>query len=173
MKENAKTKYRLTLGEGGGTYLLCIFPGFLFFGIGFFVLWYFIIKNTNRLACAYNIKLHSSAKSNTQSKSTAKASAPAQQKPKNYGKLATGKNYVTLTKQNGENVKFLEIAGVAYNFGFYSILQPEVLLDGMKKDEALVFKVKRLQNGEDSYELELNGATVDAVFKIYDGLVGK
>ena len=168
MKETAKNKYRLTLGESGGTYVLCIIPGALFFGIGLFVLWHFIIKNTNRLACAYNIKLRQNAKTQTQAK------APASQpKPKNYGKLAEGKNYVTLTSQKGEDIRFLEIAGVAYNGGFYSSLQPEKLLDGMKKDEALVFKVTRMQNGEDKFEIELNDSVVTAVFKIYDGLVAK
>ena len=173
MKDSAKSKYRLTLGESGGTYLLCIIPGAFFFGVGLIVLWYFIIKNTNRLACAYNIKMRSNAKANAPAKANAKSTAPAQQKPKNYGKLAEGKNYVTLTKQNGENVRFLEIAGVAYNGKFYSILQPEKLLSGMKSDEALVFRVTRMQNGEDNFELEMNDAIVDAVFKIYGSLVAK
>ena len=79
-------------------------------------------------------------------------------------------NIVTLRSAKGEDIDFVEIAGIAYRGNFYAILQPVKLLDGMKDDEALVFKVTRGRNGEDNFEIELNDSIVDAVFKEYDKL---
>ena len=54
---------------------------------------------------------------------------------------------------------------------FYAILQPEELIEGMKDDEALVFKVSRLENGEEKFEIELDDEIIDAVFSIYHKLL--
>ena len=75
---------------------------------------------------------------------------------------------VTLISANGEQVDFLEIAGIAYKGNFYTILQPIKLLDGMDEDEALVFKVSRGQDGEDKFEIELDDEIIDAVFREYN-----
>ena len=45
---------------------------------------------------------------------------------------------ITLMTADGEEVDFVEIAGIAYRGNFYAILQPVELLDGMEDDEALV-----------------------------------
>lgn len=73
---------------------------------------------------------------------------------------------VTLKTANGEEIDFIEIAGIAYRERFYVILQPVQLLDGMAEDEALVFQVKR-ENGEDRFEIELDDSIIDAVFEEY------
>ena len=78
---------------------------------------------------------------------------------------------ITLTSANGENIDFVEIAGIAYGGKFYAILQPVKLLDGMSKDEALVFQVTRNPRGEDTYKIELNDAIIDAVFREYNKLL--
>ena len=75
---------------------------------------------------------------------------------------------VTLLSANGEEIDFVEIAGIAYKGNFYAILQPVELLDGMDDDEALVFKVTRGKDGEDKFEIELD----DSVFYVlrYSGI---
>lgn len=78
---------------------------------------------------------------------------------------------VTLLSANGEEIDFVEIAGIAYRGAFYAILQPVELLDGMDDDEALVFKVTRGKDGEDKFEIELDDAVIDAVFAEYNKLL--
>lgn len=77
---------------------------------------------------------------------------------------------VTLFTTDGREIKFLEIAGIAYNSGYYAILQPIELLEGMSDDEALVFRVLTDNNGENKYEIELNENIIDAVFEEYNRL---
>ena len=78
---------------------------------------------------------------------------------------------VTLLSADGEEIDFVEIAGIAYKGSFYAILQPVELLDGMDDDEALVFKVTRGKDGEDKFEIELDDAIIDAVFAEYNKLL--
>ena len=78
---------------------------------------------------------------------------------------------ITLLSSDGEEVDFVEIAGIAYKGEFYVILQPVELLDDMEEDEALVFKVKRGEDGEDKFEIELNDDIIDAVFEEYNRLL--
>ena len=77
---------------------------------------------------------------------------------------------VTLLSATGEEIDFVEIAGIAYRGSFYAILQPVELLEGMDDDEALVFKVTRGKDGEDKFEIELDDSVVDAVFAEYNKL---
>lgn len=77
---------------------------------------------------------------------------------------------VTLLSANGEEVDFIEIAGIAYRGRFYAILQPVELLEGMDDDEALVFEVTRAPNGSDNFNIVLDDRIVDAVFKEYNKL---
>ena len=77
---------------------------------------------------------------------------------------------VTLLSANGEEVDFIEIAGIAYRGRFYAILQPVELLEGMGDDEALVFEVTRAADGSDSFNIVLDDRIVDAVFKEYNKL---
>jgi hypothetical protein len=74
---------------------------------------------------------------------------------------------VTLLSKDGEEIRFIEIAGIAHKGNFYAILQPEELIEGMDDDEALVFKVTRGENGQDKFEIVLDDEIIDAVFKTY------
>ena len=78
---------------------------------------------------------------------------------------------ITLLTAEGEEVDFVEIAGIAYKGNFYAILQPVELLEGMDDDEALVFKVQRGKDGEDNFSIELDDAVIDAVFEEYNRLL--
>lgn len=80
---------------------------------------------------------------------------------------------VTLLSATGEEIDFIEIAGIAHQGNFYAILQPVELIEGMADDEALVFKVSRGENGEDKFEIELDDEIIDAVFKEYNRLLDK
>lgn len=77
---------------------------------------------------------------------------------------------VTLRSADGEEIDFVEIAGIAHHGNFYAILQPVELLDGMGDDEALVFKVTR-EDGEEKFEIELDDDVIDAVFAEYNRLL--
>ena len=78
---------------------------------------------------------------------------------------------ITLLAPSGEEIDFIEIAGIAYDGKFYAILQPVELLDGMEDDEALIFKVSRGKDGQDKFEIELNDSVIDAVFEEYNKLL--
>ncbi len=78
---------------------------------------------------------------------------------------------VTLLSANGEEVDFVEIAGIALNGNFYAILQPVELLDGMDDDEALVFKVSRGPDDEDKFDIELDDSIIEKVFDEYNKLL--
>ena len=78
---------------------------------------------------------------------------------------------VTLLSDDGEEIDFIEVAGIAYRGNFYAVLQPVELLDGMEEDEALVFKVTRGKDGEDKFEIELDDAIIEAVFEEYNKLL--
>ncbi|MBO5092704.1 MAG: DUF1292 domain-containing protein [Clostridia bacterium] len=78
---------------------------------------------------------------------------------------------ITLTTADGEEVDFVEIAGIALDGSFYAILQPVELLEGMDDDEALVFKVTRNKDGEDNFEIELDDDIIEKVFEEYNRLL--
>ena len=78
---------------------------------------------------------------------------------------------VTLLSSTGEEIDFVEIAGIAHKGNFYAILQPVELLDGMADDEALVFKVSRNEDGNDNFNIELDDEIIDAVFAEYNRLL--
>ena len=77
---------------------------------------------------------------------------------------------VTLIGENGKEIDFVEIAGIAYRGNFYALLQPVELLEGMNDDEALVFKVTTGKDGTDNFDIELDDAVIDAVFREYEKL---
>ena len=74
---------------------------------------------------------------------------------------------ITLYSANGEEIEFVEIAGIAYNGNFYAILQPVELVEVMDEDEALVFKVTRKPDGSDNFEIELDDNIIGKVFEEY------
>ena len=77
---------------------------------------------------------------------------------------------VTLLSANGEEIDFVEIAGIVHNGKFYAILQPVELLDGMDEDEALVFEVSRGEDGEDKFSIVTDDEIIDIVFEKYNQL---
>ena len=80
---------------------------------------------------------------------------------------------VTLMSADGEEIDFVEIAGIAHKGNFYAILQPVELIEGMSDDEALVFLVSRDESGNDKFEIVLDDEIIDAVFKTYNELLDK
>ena len=78
---------------------------------------------------------------------------------------------ITLTTESGEEVDFVEIAGIAHKGKFYAILQPVELLEGMDDDEALVFEVVRNADGSDGFNVVLDDEIIDAVFAEYNRLL--
>ena len=78
---------------------------------------------------------------------------------------------VTLMTESGEEVDFVEIAGINHKGKFYAILQPVELLDGMEDDEALVFEVVRNADGSDGFNVVLDDEIIDAVFEEYNRLL--
>ena len=74
---------------------------------------------------------------------------------------------VTLTSADGQEIDFVEIAGIALRGNFYVILQPVELLEGMGEDEALVFKVTQDRDGEDHFNVELDDEIISEVFDEY------
>ena len=85
--------------------------------------------------------------------------------------MAYEDDIVTLLSADGEEVDFVEVAGIAHKGNFYAILQPVELLEGMEEDEALVFKVTRGADGEDNFEIEMDDDIIDAVFEEYNRLL--
>lgn len=82
-----------------------------------------------------------------------------------------GDDIVTLLSADGEEIDFVEIAGIAHKGKFYAILQPVELIEGMSEDEALVFLVERGENDEDKFTIELDDEIIDAVFAEYNRLI--
>ena len=78
---------------------------------------------------------------------------------------------IILKSADGEEVEFVEIAGINLNGKFYAILQPVELLEGMEEDEALVFEVVTNADGDDSFNIELDDDIIDAVFAEYNKLL--
>ncbi|MBE6625347.1 MAG: DUF1292 domain-containing protein [Ruminococcaceae bacterium] len=74
---------------------------------------------------------------------------------------------ITLLSDTGEEIAFIEIAGIAHKGNFYALLQPVELIEGMSEDEALVFSVTRGENGEDKFNIVTDDAIIDAVFEEY------
>ncbi len=78
---------------------------------------------------------------------------------------------ITLLSVNGEEIDFVEIAGIKLDSGFYAILQPVELLEGMDEDEALVFEVTTDDEGENHFEICTDDDIIDEVFAEYNRLL--
>lgn len=77
---------------------------------------------------------------------------------------------LTLVTENGEEVDFIQIAGIEYEDRFFIILQPVELLEGMGEDEALVFEVIEAEEGN-KFEIVMDDDIIDAVFEEYNRLL--
>lgn len=78
---------------------------------------------------------------------------------------------ITLTSADGEEIDFVQIAGINLRGKFYAILQPVELLEGMDEDEALVFLVGRNPDGSDNFQIELDDEIINEVFEEYNRLL--
>ena len=78
---------------------------------------------------------------------------------------------IILKSADGEEVEFIEIAGINLNGKFYAILQPVELLEGMEEDEAFVFEVVETEDGEQGFDLITDDEIIDEVFKKYEAII--
>lgn len=78
---------------------------------------------------------------------------------------------ITLISPDGDEIDFVEIAGIAHEGKFYAMLQPVELIEGMQEDEALVFEVGRDDDGNDSFNIVTDDDILDIVFKKYNELL--
>lgn len=74
---------------------------------------------------------------------------------------------ITLRSADGEEIDFVEIAGIVLKGSFYVILQPVELLPEMGEDEAFVFLTTQNDDGELKYDIVLDDEIVEAVFEEY------
>lgn len=79
-----------------------------------------------------------------------------------------GKEIVTLTGRDDEEIDFYLIDRIMYMFKQYAILQPVDLLDGMEENEVLVFRIKKVSSDVEDYEIVLDDRIVDAVLQRYN-----
>ena len=73
---------------------------------------------------------------------------------------------IVLMTQDGEEMEFVEIAGIYLDNKFYSILKPVVLFEGIEDDEAFVFNVTK-EGENDQFTIELDEEIIDRVFEEY------
>lgn len=84
---------------------------------------------------------------------------------------------ITLSSQNGEEIDFNVIVGISLkgaHAGYYVILRPAQEVEGLEigDDEALVFRIKKdFATGEEGFEIEMDDATIEAVFAEYNRLL--
>ncbi|MBO5312898.1 MAG: DUF1292 domain-containing protein [Clostridia bacterium] len=76
-------------------------------------------------------------------------------------------DYVVLLSADGEEIQFIDIAGIKLEQGYYAILQPVELLPDMSSDEAIVFKVEGDENDNAKFTIELDETIIDKVFEEY------
>jgi len=77
---------------------------------------------------------------------------------------------LVLAGPDGQEIEFVEIAGITLEDKYYCILQPVELLEGMQEDEALVFEVIQGEE-DDNFQLVLDDDVIDKVFEEYDRLL--
>ena len=81
---------------------------------------------------------------------------------------------VTLSTADGQEVKLLEIAGIAHRGRFYAILkpiEPKDLFPQLGEDEALVFEVTRGEGERDLFAIVTDDEIIEAVFAEYERLL--
>ncbi|MBQ8289700.1 MAG: DUF1292 domain-containing protein [Clostridia bacterium] len=78
---------------------------------------------------------------------------------------------ITLISPDGEEIDFVEIAGIVHEGKFYAMLQPVELIEGMEDDEALVFEVVRDEDDNDNFNIVTDDEILDIVFKKYNDLL--
>lgn len=74
---------------------------------------------------------------------------------------------ITLTSPDGDQVDFLEIAGIPMDGNFYTILKPVEVIEGMTEDDVLVFKVEETENGDSNFSLERDEEVLNKIYQEY------
>ena len=74
---------------------------------------------------------------------------------------------ITLTSPDGDQVDFLEIAGIPIDGNFYTILKPVEVIEGMTEDDVLVFKVEETENGDSNFSLERDEEVLNKIYQEY------
>jgi len=80
---------------------------------------------------------------------------------------------VVLRDSEGNEIEFIEIAGIKLRDSFYVILQPVELFDGMNEDEAIVFEYTKVDGVEDNYKFVDEDEIIDEVFEEYNRLLAE
>ena len=78
---------------------------------------------------------------------------------------------ITLYNQWNEPVEFEQIAVIPYEEKVYAILQPVIMPPGANPDEALVFLLNELEDGEITIDLVKEEDIIDAIFDEYYALI--
>lgn len=77
---------------------------------------------------------------------------------------------ITLKNEDGEELEFRNIAGIALEEGYFILLQPVELFEDMADDEALVFEVVEDEDGNAQYSYVTDDSIIEKVFAEYDRL---
>lgn len=84
-----------------------------------------------------------------------------------YSQTVEGPNIIYLRSARGENIGFIEKACVRIGNGFYAVMQPVQLLQGMKRGDVLVFHVTRNYDGTDNFEIVLDNNLYNQIMYKY------
>ena len=79
---------------------------------------------------------------------------------------------IVLYSETGEEIIFDQIAIIPLNGNTYAILQPQVLLEGMEENEALVFELVTPEE-ETILKLVVDDKVIDDVFQVYYDLLAE
>ncbi|MGN1372960.1 MAG: DUF1292 domain-containing protein [Candidatus Coproplasma sp.] len=74
---------------------------------------------------------------------------------------------IRLTNEDGTELVFNHVATIPYNQTLYAILAPVSEIEGVNDDEAIVFRVDELEDGESVLVLEEDEEAAMAVFDKY------
>lgn len=77
---------------------------------------------------------------------------------------------VVLRNENGEDVRFEQVATIPTKDTTYFILLPLDKIEGVGENEGLVFEILKREEDE-VLSLVTDGDTIDKVFAVYDELV--
>lgn len=77
---------------------------------------------------------------------------------------------IVLRNENGEDVRFEQVATIPMKDTTYFILLPLDKIDGVGENEGLVFEILKREEDE-ALSLVTDGDTIDKVFAVYDELV--
>lgn len=77
---------------------------------------------------------------------------------------------IVLRNENGEDVRFEQVATIPMKDTTYFILLPLDKIEGVGENEGLVFEILKREDDE-VLSLVTDGDTIDKVFAVYDELV--